>query len=65
MGLNLVKICVKSFNTSFILLSCKMLQYLIKFPLECRNLFLIGESDVQSRGNGIDELNPMLLSSTN
>lgn len=42
-----------------------MLQYLIKLPLKCRNLFLIGEGDVQSRRNGIDELYPMLLCSTN
>lgn len=43
----------------------KINDYLIKLPLECRNLFLIGESDVQSRRYGIDELDPMLLSSTN
>lgn len=41
------------------------LPYLVKFPLECRNLFLIGEGDVQAGGNGVDKLDPMLFGCTN
>lgn len=56
-----LKITIKSVYT---LLIQQILQYLVKLPFECCDLFLIGEGDVQSRGNGIDELDPMLFSCT-
>lgn len=42
-----------------------MFQYLVQFLLECCDLFLIGESDVKSGRNGIDELNAILFGCSN